>query len=179
MSFIERLQQAARNAGATTSQAGIALALGVNRQTVHRWFKGGEPDADQLIKIATRFNVDAKWLKEGDGQMMPKPGGDLSHDERELITNYRQATPKVREVVRMMTRAVRKAIVAGVFSIPPLLAPKDGHAAFNNALIARQAHQESTSTFVVKPLSVIRLVHDYAVRVVNFLFGRGFLTPAR
>lgn len=168
MSFTERLQQAARNSGAGTSQSEIALALGVNRQTVHRWFKGGEPDADQLLGIAKRFGVDPDWLKNGTGSMQPRPPEGLSQEERELIQNYRQATPKVREVVRMMTRAVRKAIVAGAFAIPPLLMPQQADAMLHKSNVA---HNYS------KSMIIIRIVRRFLSWLVRGVEHQGFLTP--
>lgn len=127
--FIERLKRAARSAGVGESQANIADALGIARQTVNRWFMGGEPNADQLLSIARRWRVSADWLKSGQGEMQPAPnGGELSNDERDLIRHYRSASPQIRQVISTMARAVRKSVVAIAMAVPPFLVPQQGDA---------------------------------------------------
>lgn len=128
--FVERLKQAARLGGSGDSQADIARDLEVKRQTVNRWFvydsagKRGEPDVDMTFHIANRYGVDPKWLKTGQGNMVPDPSQDgLASDEREVVRNYRSASRPIREVIRTMLRAARKvAVVAIASTIPPLLA---------------------------------------------------------
>lgn len=119
--FLDRLQRAASRAGVGETQSEIAEALGLNRQTVHRWFKGGEPEADQVFEIARRWNVSAAWLKSGFGEMLPTPSEGYSQDERELVRYYRSASPQVRHVISTMVRAVRKAVVTVALAVPPLL----------------------------------------------------------
>lgn len=126
--FAERLLRAAEHAGVVDSQAGIARALNVSRQTANNWFTGDNfPKQGQLFHIARRFGVDVQWLREGIGEMLPPPGkGTLTEDESDLLRNYRSATPKVKEVIRTMARAVRKSVVAVSLAIPPLLSqPSD------------------------------------------------------
>jgi len=131
--FVERLQQAARLGGSGDSQADIARDLEVKRQTVNRWFvKGGEPDVDMTFHIAARYGVDAKWLKTGEGNMVPEPSQDgLNTEEKDLIRCYRGATRQVREVIRTMARAARKvAVVVVAATIPPLVSlPQKAEAA--------------------------------------------------
>lgn len=126
MDFTERLKRAARHVGVGDSQSDIARALDVSRQRVNRWFRyGAEPDADQTLEIAKRWQIDVEWLKNGTGEMLPTPSDGLSAEERELVRNYRSATPQTRQVIATMARAVRKSVVAVVLAIPPLLsAPK-------------------------------------------------------
>ena len=127
--FIDRLLRAAKHAGVGESQSAIADSLDVARQTVNRWFKGGEPNAEQTFSIARAWRVSPEWLKSGVGDMLPSPGDGLSLEERDLIRNYRSATPQVRQVISTMARAVRKSVVTIALSIPPLLAPKPVDAA--------------------------------------------------
>lgn len=120
--FIDRLQRAAKFAGVGESQSEIADSLGLARQTVNRWFKGGEPNAEQTFGIARAWRVSPEWLKSGVGDMLPNPGDGLTLEERDLIRNYRSATPQVRQVISTMARAVRKTVVTLGMAIPPLLA---------------------------------------------------------
>jgi transcriptional regulator with XRE-family HTH domain len=139
--FIERLQQAAKFAGAGDSQRAIAKSLELNPQTVNRWFKGFcEPNAEQVFKIARAWGIDAEWLKNGVGTMLEAPSDGLSQEERDLIKHYRSATAPVRDVIRQMTRAVRKSMVAVAMSIPPLLAPQPVEAAFSPFNIIQNTH---------------------------------------
>lgn len=127
--FLERLLQAAEFAGVGRTQSEIADALAINRQTVHRWFREGvEPSADNCFDIATKWGVDGRWLKKGEGDML-KPAGELPQDERELLKDYRLAPPQVRKVIRNMARAARKSIVTIAAAIPPLLATPQSEAA--------------------------------------------------
>jgi transcriptional regulator with XRE-family HTH domain len=129
--FHERLQQAAKWAGVGESQVDIAASLNLNRQTINRWFQGGEPNASMLLLIARSWGVDPEWLKSGEGDMLPAPDGNgaaLSNEERELIKNYRSASSQVRGVIRTMARAVRKSMVVISLAVPPLLAPDDAQA---------------------------------------------------
>jgi len=128
-SLIERLQQAAQYAGVGESQRTIAASLELLPQTVNRWFKGWcEPNADQIFRIAKTWGIDAEWLKNGTGTMLTAPSDGLSPEERDLIKHYRTASAPVRDVIRQMTRAVRKSVVTVALAIPPLMAPQPSEA---------------------------------------------------
>jgi transcriptional regulator with XRE-family HTH domain len=122
--FRGRLQQAAQHAGVGDSQATMAASLNLNRQTINRWFQGGEPNADMLLHIARTWGVDAEWLKSGDGDMLPTPSpDDLPPEELELLRDYRKASQQARQTIRTMVRALRKSVVTIAAVIPPLLVP--------------------------------------------------------
>jgi transcriptional regulator with XRE-family HTH domain len=135
--FLERLLQAAEFAGIGRTQSEIADALGINRQTVHRWFREGvEPSADNCFDIATKWGIDGRWLKKGEGEML-KPAGELPHDERELLRSYRSATPQTRQLLRKMARAATKSVLFIAATIPPLLSPAN----HSEAAMGQFAHQ--------------------------------------
>lgn len=129
--FIERLVQAAEANEVHPSQSGIAKSLGMHRQTVNKWFVADvPPSGETILHIAGQWDVDAKWLETGEGEMRPEPSSDdLPPDERELLRNYRASTPKVRSVVRAMVRVARKSVVTIAAAIPPLLAAPQSEAA--------------------------------------------------
>jgi transcriptional regulator with XRE-family HTH domain len=128
--FRGRLQQAAQHAGVGDSQATMAASLNLNRQTINRWFQGGEPNAEMLLHIARTWGVDAEWLKSGDGEMLPTPSpDDLPSDELELLRDYRKASQQTRQQIRTMVRALRKSVVLIAAGIPPLLLPAPTDAA--------------------------------------------------
>jgi transcriptional regulator with XRE-family HTH domain len=126
--FSERLLQAARYAGVPATQAGIAKTLGLKRQTVNHWFTSGEPTAENLLEIASRWSVSAEWLRSGVGEMLPAPSGELPADERDLLRSYRSATPQTRQLLRSMARAARKSVFFLAATIPPLLSPSNAEA---------------------------------------------------
>lgn len=132
-SFTDRLLEAARFAGIGESQAAIADALGLNRQTVNRWFtKDAVPKAEAQNDIALRFGVDPIWLERGEGTMLPDPSPDLPADLRELNRIYLRATPSIRSQIVKTARALAKSIVTIAVLIPPLLAPQHAEAAGHN-----------------------------------------------
>lgn len=127
MSFRERLQQAARWAGAGDSQAAIAEKLQRNPQTVNRWFMGGEPNGEQLRHVARTYGVSMEWLESGEGEMRLDPN-DLPPDELELLRDYRKASAQARQSIRTVVRALRKSVVAVALILPGFMAPKDAAA---------------------------------------------------
>lgn len=126
--FSERLLRAARYAGIPDTQAGIAKALGLKRQTVNHWFMRGEPTAENLLEIAAKWGVRAEWLRSGDGDMMPPPSNELPDHERDLLRSYRSATPQTRQLLRKMAKAATKSVLFMVATIPPLLSPSNAEA---------------------------------------------------
>jgi transcriptional regulator with XRE-family HTH domain len=129
--FRERLQKAATRVGVGESQASIADALNLNRQTIHRWFSGGEPNADMLLHAARTLGVDPEWLKSGNGDMLPQPD-ELPADERDLLKNYRSASADARRSIQTIVRSLRKSVVTIAAAIPPLLAQNDADAAIRH-----------------------------------------------
>lgn len=135
--FLERLQQAAKFAGVGHSQAAIADSLGIKRQTVNRWFRDGiEPSADNCFDIAAKWGVDGRWLKKGEGEMLPTPGGDLPQDVRDIVREVLRTTPQRRKMVLNMVRALRKTAVTIAAVIPPLLAPSPSDAKTSHNLFS-------------------------------------------
>ncbi len=121
--FVNRLLQAARHIGSGERQTDIAIFIGLPIQTVNQWFvKGYVPKRDLMARIARAYGVDIGWLTDGEGEMVPSPSSKLPADERELLRNYRTATPKTKEQIRSVVRSLRKvAVVIAVAMIPPLL----------------------------------------------------------
>lgn len=163
--FRERLQQAANYAGVGDSQATIAASLGLNRQTIHRWFSGGEPNSEMLLHIARAWGVSAEWLQSGKGEMHAKPGDGLSAEERELVRHYRSASPQIRDVIRTMTRAVRKTMIAvAVVGVPPLMAPTDADADIlhnQNCASVFDVIRERITDCIAKLASALRNVRQH------------------
>lgn len=79
----------------TNSQTAIGKHLSLNKQTVDRWMRGGEPKASMLFYIADRMKVDPRWLATGEGSMTPQI--TLTNDEIDLLQQiYRQLQGKAR-----------------------------------------------------------------------------------
>lgn len=67
--FRDRLQKAAEHAKVHWGQSAVAKSLGVSRQTVDRWFSGGEPKGPQYFAIAEKWGVSARFLATGEGEV--------------------------------------------------------------------------------------------------------------
>lgn len=93
--FLDRFKAALTAQGVDTkSPTAIGSFLGVNKQTVDRWLKGGEPGPEMLFLIADKTKVDARWLATNKGSMTPRL--ELSPTEVNAIEQiYRQLKPAV------------------------------------------------------------------------------------
>lgn len=121
--FRDRLKRAAEYAGVEYSQTAIAKSLGVQKQTVDRWMDASEPRPSMVFHIADTWNVSARWLATGSGDIAPLPPGQgLSAEERELITHIRTSKDPQWKALRLMAAALAKAaavfVLAIVFSTP-------------------------------------------------------------
>lgn len=122
MDFRERLQRAAEHAGLRWKQADVSRSLGVSRQTVFQWFYGTIPESPMIAHIAKSWRVDPTWLATGEGQMVRSPSvTGLSNEERDLILFYRTAQPSRRKAIYDMAKALRKAVVVLVLTVPALV----------------------------------------------------------
>ncbi len=82
--FPERLRQAAEKSKIPYRQSPLADYLGVQKQNVDSWMKGGLPRADQIFKMADKFKVDARWLATG-VPANEKNVYDVEHKKQEKI----------------------------------------------------------------------------------------------
>lgn len=131
MAFRDRLLMAAAHAGVPGRQSDIARFLGLNRQTVNRWFRGTIPDTPMIVLTAKAFGVDATWLATEQGQMIPgTPSQGLTVEERDLIRFYRNAQPSRKKALYDMAKALGKVAVIVALTIPAL-SPQRAEAAFN------------------------------------------------
>ena len=102
------------------------MALGISESTVGMYERDQrEPDFEMLEAIADYFNVDMDFLtgrttvrraytytpsRESGSSVVPSAPSDnasLSHDEEQLITDYRELTPPGKEYIRQ-TMAMAK-----------------------------------------------------------------------
>lgn len=65
--------------------AALARKMGVNRQTVHRWYKGEglNLELEMLVKLADALNVTIRWLATGKGN----PREEFSPEARQIAVN--------------------------------------------------------------------------------------------
>lgn len=72
MSFSEKLRALREKYG--LSQQQLATAIGVTRQAVSLWERGGTlPDSVTLLRLAEEFNVEAEWLLDDTRTGEPEP----------------------------------------------------------------------------------------------------------
>lgn len=140
MDFSERLKLAAERAGVPFQQSSIAKALGTSRQSVFEWFHGRTPELPQIAHMAKTFGVDPVWLATGEGEMIPKPlATGLSREEHEIIRIYRTAQPARRKALYDMAKALGKAIVLLLLTIPGMQRAE----AFNNNFFGLAGEQNT------------------------------------
>lgn len=92
----ERLREARRARKVT--QAQLAKAAGVKQPSISELETGETKmiSGDTLIAISSALRVRPEWLLTNRGQMEDDVGATLSPDERQLLANYRAATPRWR-----------------------------------------------------------------------------------
>src|SRR5262245_52028347 len=172
MNFWERLQQAGDWVGVGKNQSSIADSLQLNKQTVNRWYQGGEPNAQMLLHIAKTWGVSFEWLKTGRGEMLPLRAVDYSETERELVMEYRKATPKVRDVIRTFIRTLAKAVLTVSAVIPPLMAPTDA-----DASILHKQNCDSESGRVTQCIVAAVELTEYALHAIAQLLRKILPAP--
>lgn len=132
--FSERLRDAAEHAGVEFSPTAIGRALGISKQTAHKWMIGGEPRGAMVFHIADTWRVDPRWLATGNGHMLLPPGGPgLSADEIEILKRYRGAGPRARPSIVAVVKSLAKT--AGV----AVLVISFSMVGFNKTSVAAQA----------------------------------------
>jgi transcriptional regulator with XRE-family HTH domain len=91
--FVDRLKKARETAGLT--QASLAFACNVSKQTEWRWETGqAEPNVLQLHLIASTCGVGAGWLVTGSGDMLYH----AEPSERELKDTIAWQANRIREL---------------------------------------------------------------------------------
>ena len=91
-----RLRQA--RIKAELSQVQLAERLGVTPGAIRHWESGATNlYVDRLIELAQATGVSVSWIL---GEGVP----ELTHDENELLSGYRQLPEDEKEVVRVVVR---------------------------------------------------------------------------
>ena len=75
-----------------TTPTALALKLGLSKGNTSSWKKGGNPSADILIKLADELNCTVDILLGRKEKSSPTE--QLTADEQELLTYYRQLNDK-------------------------------------------------------------------------------------
>lgn len=104
----ERIKSERESRGWT--QEDLARRAGSIRQSfIGALESGAQQSSAYLPEIAYAMSIHAMWLKTGKGpkHIQPNEGGNLTQDERELLSGYRAAGPERRED---MLDAARKAL---------------------------------------------------------------------
>jgi transcriptional regulator with XRE-family HTH domain len=116
MEISARLDKAMREAGIKT-QAELVRLSGVSQPTVSRILKnqGPRPGAEVLGRLAAACGVSVEWLMRGTGKQKTTAGAQAGMDlvwlnqaEIHLITNFRSATDKGREMIDVAAETAPK-----------------------------------------------------------------------
>jgi transcriptional regulator with XRE-family HTH domain len=105
--FWERLIEAAAANGVTTTQEGIAAALGIKQSAVAKWKAGGRPRMTRLEKIARDWRYNINWLLS---EELPKrPAGVGEPDETaELLAIWKALNTDNKKAALAIMKQVRK-----------------------------------------------------------------------
>lgn len=103
--FKSRLFDAAQHVGVEWGQTPIGDSLGIHKQTVDRWFKGGEPSMGHLVLISRKWGINGHWLLLGDGEMLPSEkhiSSETAHhkDLQEIQSAWDTLSPKQRQTLK-------------------------------------------------------------------------------
>jgi transcriptional regulator with XRE-family HTH domain len=106
-SFWDRLLEAAAANSVTTTQEGIAAALGVKQSAVAKWKAGGRPKTTRLEKIAREWRYNINWLLN---EELPKrPAGVGEPDETaELLAIWKALNSDNKKAALAIMKQVRK-----------------------------------------------------------------------
>jgi hypothetical protein len=130
--FIDRLKQAALYRRLEWSPTAIGKALGLPKQTVHRWMQGSStPSPENVFLTADTWQISARWLATGEGSMMDTHASALNRQESEILAAYRGAPADGKSSLRTLARAVSRGALA-VFLAISLWQPSPSHAAFSS-----------------------------------------------
>lgn len=131
--FIDRLKQAALYRRAEWSPTVIGRALGLPKQTVHRWMQGSStPSPENVFLIADAWRMSARWLATGEGGMLELSASEvLNKQEAEILTAYRGAPADGKSSLRTLARVVSRSALL-VFLALALWQPSPSEAAFSS-----------------------------------------------
>jgi DNA-binding XRE family transcriptional regulator len=100
MSFAGRLKESRKVASLT--QAKLAKAIGVTRQTIISLEDGSTKNTIHTVKLAKALNINPSWLEFGEGSI--ETNISLDHSEKELISLYRRLNQNDKSsVLRVLT----------------------------------------------------------------------------
>jgi len=130
--FPDRLRQAALYRRVDYSPTVIGRSLGIAKQTVHRWMAGTSiPSPENIFLIADLWQVNARWLATGEGNMLSVPENvALTKQESELVNAYRSAAPDGKNSLRSLARVVGRGVFAMMLALI-LTQPEPAQAGFS------------------------------------------------
>lgn len=102
MNFYERYVRLCNSINKAPSA--VALDLGIEKSTVTRWKKGGEPTFATAVKVASYFGCDIDDLLSEEKQKPVLPDG-LPDDAAEVVMRYLAAPPAQKQLVLQALRA--------------------------------------------------------------------------
>lgn len=146
MKFSERLRKAAAYAQVEWGQSAIAKSLGIERrQTVDRWMGDGTPSPEMVFHIADTWNVDARWLATGKGDMIAGKSADgaLKPDEEDMVARYRGADPRWKLSLRLLSYVATEDQLEVAGDVNVILARAFGKHPTQIRYVSNQRVQES------------------------------------
>ena len=102
MTFGERLKSRMTARGLTQSK--LACVMGVSKNAVNKWIKGGTISMENAIKLANELGVDPAWLLFGAETESSEPV-----DLDKLAKEIEKLDPKHQRIVKEIVKAFTKA----------------------------------------------------------------------
>ena len=89
------------------SPSAVAVEIGLEKSTVTRWKRGGNPTDATAKKIADYFGVTVDYLLTGEEMQKNKPvaiSDELTQDEFEMLEIFRSATPEKKKAMMSLLK---------------------------------------------------------------------------
>lgn len=108
-----RIRQTRLDKGLTQNE--LARLVHVSREAVSQWESGDSKGLkpENLVRVAKVLGVDVEYLVTGKPSVRPRSSSDLTSEEVELLTAYREGADKAKQLIRRLVADVVRELGPG------------------------------------------------------------------